>query len=146
MKLMPLKNYLSMIKNSIGTEMFRELWVDEDDKEKDILNGGELSCAVFVTSLLKLHGMIDERHATVKTAVESMINFGWREIDWKDIKEGDVLIWERKKTGYKHPHIGFYAGDKKAISNSWKLKKVVRHGWDYGGRRKITKVLRWEWK
>lgn len=138
------KNYLQMIKNSVGTQMFRELWISENGKEEEILNGGELACAVFVTSLLKLHDLIGEKRATVEGAIESMLKYGWKEVDLKYIREGDVLVWERKQKGYKHPHIGFYVGDKKAISNSWKLKKVVKHGWDYGGRRRIIRVLSWD--
>jgi len=133
-----------MINNAVGSEMFRELWVNDNQQEKEILNRGELSCAVFVTGVLKLHNLIDEQKATVKAAIEAMLKYGWHEVDLVDIQAGDVLVWERKQIGYKHPHIGFYVGDKKAISNNWKLKKVVRHGWDYGGRRKIVKVLHWD--
>jgi hypothetical protein len=75
-----------------------------------------------------------------------MLEFGWKEVSKEEVKKGDVLVWNNRKdlNNETHGHIGFYVGDNKAISNSTKLKRIVRHGWDYGGRRIIEKVLRWE--
>ncbi|MBU0647827.1 hypothetical protein KJ855_01460 [Patescibacteria group bacterium] len=143
-KILKQKTYLAMIENSVGSQMFAELWAkDEKGETKDVTNGGELSCAVFVTGLLKLNDMLSNQSATVEGAVKLMEKEGWKSVELDNIREGDILVWERKKTGYTHAHIGFYVGDKKAVSNNWKLRRIVRHGWDYGGRRRIIKVLRW---
>jgi len=143
-KVLKKKTYLSAINNSIGSQMFRDLWAEYDDGEvKNLTKGGELSCALYVSWVLKIFDLIDQRRATVDGVMKNLIELGWEEVDKADIQEGDVIEWERKTEGFTHGHVGFYAGDNKAISNSWKLKKIVKHGWDFGGRRDIVKVLRW---
>ncbi len=146
MKVLRKKNYLSMIENTVGTTMFQNLWVQDNEKILDATKGGTLSCAVFVSSILKLFDLLSEQKATVDNLIKVMLENGWTEIKVNDIQAGDVLVWNKKKdqNGEQHGHIGFYIGNQKAISNSTKLKKIVRHGFDYGGRRKIVKVLRWE--
>ena len=46
------KNYLSTIKASENSKMFRHIYVLENNKEKDILKNGELSCAYYVSCIL----------------------------------------------------------------------------------------------
>ncbi len=145
-KILKKRNYISMIKNSVGSTQYQNLWVEhEDGTQEDVTRGGELSCGVYITSLLLLFGLIEKQKATVDGTIEYMEKYGWEEIEKEDIQEGDAIVWNKKKDkdGETHGHIGFYVGDNKAVSNSTKLKKIVRHGWDYGGRRKIEKVLRW---
>lgn len=147
MKILNQKNYLASIFNSIGSTQYKNLWVlDKDNHEVDILKNGQLSCAVFVTSILKLYDLIDKKHATVDSTIKSMLDFGWKEITQESIEPGDVIVWNKRidKNDQQHGHIGFYVGDEKAVSNSTKLCIIVRHGWTYGGRRKIVKVLRWD--
>lgn len=145
-KILQYENYLAMINNSIGSEQYQTLWgMWENGNKEDLTKGGELSCAVFVTSILKLFDLVDKQKATVKGAVELMKETGWKLVEKQEIKEGDVIVWKRKtKNDAQHAHIGFYVGNKKAISNSSKLKKVVRHSWDYGGKREIVEVWRWD--
>lgn len=143
-KVLKYKTYLLMIENSVGSTQYRNLWGEwPDGRVEDLTKGGELSCAVFVTSILKLFDVIGEQKATVKGAVERMKNDGWKNVDIDCIEPGDVIVWKRNKTDYTHPHIGFYIGNNLAVSNSWKLNKVVRHSWNYGGKRDVVEVLRW---
>lgn len=46
------ESYIAMIRNSISTKMFQNFFIKEGSKKKDILNGGELSCAIYVSSIL----------------------------------------------------------------------------------------------
>lgn len=143
-KVQKFQTYLSAINNSVGSTMFRDLWVKYDSGEiKNITNGGELSCAVYVSWILKIFDLLVERKATVDGLVKKMIESGWEEVDKAEIQAGDVIEWTRKSEGFTHGHVGFYVGENKAVSNSWKLKKIVKHGWDFGGRREIVRVLRW---
>lgn len=125
--------------------MFQNLWVINKEEEIDVTRSGELSCAVYVTSILKLFDLLPIQKATVESAIIEMKKNHWQEIEVGEIQAGDVIVWNKRadKKGEEHGHIGFYIGDKKAVSNSAKLKKIVRHGFDFGGRRKIVKVLRW---
>ena len=152
------KNYLQMIENSLGTLMFRNLFV-EDDKggEKDILNDGRLSCAVFVSSILLLIGEIDRVHGTIDGTVAAMKTAGWKEvaggkahaaqIQAAALKPGDVIVWNKIKDfdGKSHGHIGFYFGKKVAISNSTENGFPIKHDYTYFGTRGIEKVLRGKW-
>jgi len=143
-KVLNKETYLSAIENSVGSMMFRDLWARYESGEiRNLTNGGELSCALYVSWLLKIFDLVDERKATVDGLIKKLTELGWKEVAPEKIEPGDVIEWERKQEGFTHGHVGFYAGEQKAISNSWKLKKIVKHGWDFGGRRKIVKVLRW---
>lgn len=146
MKILKYKNFLCQINNSVGTTMFQNLWVSDDNNEIDVTRGGELSCAVYVTSVLKLFDLLPTQKATVENTIIEMKKNRWHEVELGDLKAGDVIVWNKRtdKNGEEHGHIGFYIGDKKAVSNSTKLKKIVRHGYDFGGRREIVKVLRWK--
>ena len=135
-----------MIKNSARSKMFRSIFVLENSKEKDILKNGQLSCAYYVSCLLKLFDLISCLHATVDGAVKDMIDNSWKET--KKLKPGNILIWEKKtfNGGEFHSHIGFYLGDSKAISNSNKNGLPIIHHYTYGikdgqPKRKIIKIL-----
>jgi len=114
------KNYLKMIENSVGTNMFRNLYVvdTEEGREFDATDDGDKSCARFVTSVLALFGMIDRPHATVKTTIKKLEESP----DWTTVKEpqsGDVVVWKR--------HIGFVVDEKHCISNSSKDRHPTKH-------------------
>ena len=127
--------------------MFRSIFVLAGGKEKDILKNGELSCAFYVSCILKLFDLISRLHATVDGAVKDMIDNGWTET--KKMKPGDVLVWEKKKfkDGELHRHLGFYLGDKKAISHRDNKRIPIIHHYTYGQtkdgqpKRKIVKIL-----
>lgn len=130
------RTYLSLIKNSVGSKLFQNLWVDD----KDILEGGDLSCAFFVSNILKILDLISEGHATVKSTVEDMKDSGWYEID--EVEIGAVLIWEEKEySDGPHRHIGFYIGDQKAISNNEEAKTPIVHSHNYDNKRAIELIL-----
>ena len=90
MKLLTYKNYLEVIKKSEKSEMFRSLWVKDQGEEKDILKDGQIACAYYVSSILKIFDLISNPHATVSGTVRDMINSGWRETN--ELKIGNVLI------------------------------------------------------
>jgi hypothetical protein len=142
LKLLKKKTYLSMIENSAKGEnwTFRNLWAEINGKEVDILDNGQLSCAVFVSSILYLNKLIGDIHANVGSIEKSMLKSGWREI--KELRPGAVLIWENKKfEDGIHGHIGFYIGGDVAISNSSFEKGFpVRHHHTYKDTRKIEKI------
>lgn len=124
--------YISVIKNSVGTKMFRNFFVVENGKKKDAMKNGVLSCAYFVSFILCALGFIKRIHGTVDSAVKDLKESGWAEI--KAPKVGSVLVWEEKDfgDGDTHKHIGFYIGDNKAISNSFKFKTPIKHHYTFG--------------
>ena len=141
MKLFIKDNYIQLIKNSVDTKMFRNIFVEVDGVKKDITENGNLSCAYFVSSVLYIFKFITNIHATVKSTVKDLEESGWVEIEKPEV--GCVLVWsETNFDGHgPHKHVGFYIGDQKAISNSDKLGTPVEHSWDFDGQRKLEKIL-----
>lgn len=148
MKLLTKKNYLNAVRKSAGTEIFQNVFADHDGKEVDITQNGQLSCALFVSSTLKLFNLIDINkapHTTVSGILKNMIESGWQEVSPDNINEGDVLIWEKiiDTDGKEHEHIGFYMGKNTAMSNSSKKKTPGVHSYDYDKKRKIISAWRY---
>ncbi len=129
LKVKPLlkETYLQMIKNSLGSKSFRNVYAIVNNKKTDITKNGDSSCALFVSSILVIFKLIKEMHVTVNGTIKDMRENGWQEI--KKPKEGCILVWKEKETGEKHKHIGFYIGDNKAISNSSKRGYPTKHNW-----------------
>lgn len=145
LKLINKDNYLTSINNSVGTKIFKNLWGEIDGIKKDILEDGNLSCAQFVSGILFLNKMISERHATVSGTVKDLEEFGWKKI--QEPKAGAILVWEKVMypDDTEHMHIGFYIGEKLAISNSPAEKSPQIHHWTYGEEpeksyRKVTAI------
>lgn len=82
--------YLGAIKNSIGSKMFRNLYAKVDGKKVDITKNGNLSCAVFVSSILFLFKLIKGVHATVNGTIRDLKESGW--IETKTPEIGCVLV------------------------------------------------------
>ena len=123
--------YLGTIKNAVGSKMFQTVWAEVDGVRKDVIQGGDLACATFVTGVLYLYDLIGDKHATVKSTLEDLVKSGWYEIEKP--KDGCVLVWEEEvfEDGL-HPHIGFYTGKETAVSNSKEMSSPQEHHWTYG--------------
>jgi len=137
--------YLRMIKNSVGTKLFRNLYLEINKERIDATRNGKFSCAYFVSAILLMSGLIKEMHATVDKTVKDMEKFGWKRRRIAKVKPGDIIAWERMMAEDKklHSHIGFYIGNKKAISNSWQKRIPAVHSWNYNGKRKIIAIYHW---
>jgi hypothetical protein len=126
------KTLLKLIENSIGSRLFRNNYFFVNGKSKDIVKDGELSCAFYITTILKILGLIKEIHLTVDSTLKDMKKSGWYKI--KKPKKGAVVLWDKNKNG--HYHLGFYWGKNIVVSNSTLNKAPVFHSLDYH-RRKI---------
>jgi hypothetical protein len=123
------KTYLAVIKNSLGSKLFRNVYAKINNKKTDITRNGDLSCAFFVSSILVLFKLIKEIHTTIDGTIKDLKDSGWKEI--KRPKIGCILVWAEKDFGDNgsHKHIGFYMGRNKAISNNSKKKCPTEHNW-----------------
>jgi len=141
-KLLIYDSYIKMIKNSAGTRMFRNLYLEINGEKFDAAQDGKFSCAFFVSNILLIWELISEGHANVPSTTKDMLKNGWRKISSDKAKPGDVIVWEKKMgtDGLMHYHNGFYIGNKKAISTSDKTKTPIIHNWDYNGKKKIIAV------
>ena len=131
--------YIAVIKNSVGSKMFRNSYAKINGKKGDILKNGELSCAFFVSSVLAFFPLFKlikyPPHATVDGTVRDLEQSGWKSAKGgsasggKKPKIGSVIVWEKNHNSHKH--IGFYIGNNKAISTSSKNGQPVIHHWAY---------------
>lgn len=108
------KNYISTINNAVGTNLFKNLYMlDDNGVEFDAADGGNRSCALFVTGLLKMFDRIDNMHATASGTLKYVSSAS----DWEQTDEphaGDLIFWS--KTDTTTGHVGFYVGPERAIS------------------------------
>ena len=127
-------SYIAFIKNSVGSRLFRNFYARVDNKKRDVLKNGELSCAIFVSSILVMFNLLQRIHGTVTGTVKDLKESGWTQI--KKPRLGSVIIWEPKEfdKGDIHKHIGFYIGSKKAISNDSRLGYPIIHNWTFGSK------------
>jgi hypothetical protein len=142
-KIVPIlfETYLAVIKNSPGSQMFRNLYAKVGDEKKDIVENGNLSCAFFTSSLLLMFGLIKSPHATVEGTVKDLLVFGWQPTE--ENKPGCVLVWEKIDQGgtQPHKHIGFYIDNNEAISNDSKSGMIQKHHYEFDGQRKVELKL-----
>jgi hypothetical protein len=137
------KTYLQVIRNSVGSNMFRNFYVKTSTRgEFDALDDGENSCAFYVSSILVIFNKIARVHGLVERVVNDMNDSGWIEVDQP--KTGDVLVWEAAEhSDGLHTHIGFYMGNNRAISTSSTAKTPAEHDMNFGeAKRKITHIFR----
>jgi len=137
MKQLLQQSYLTMIKNSVWTRMFRNNIFELDWKKIDILKNWSNSCAYFVSSVLKIFNFIGNIHTTVDWTIADILTHWWKEYKWKEIPLWSILVWEVKN---EHKHIWFYVWNNKAISNSSSKKAIIKHSRDYNSKRNIEKI------
>jgi hypothetical protein len=128
-------SYLAMIENSPGTNMFRHRYYTVWGESLDVLDDGDLSCAVFVTSVLYMFDLIGEIHTKVSESIKDLHASGWFVI--KEPRPGAVIQWgfKRKDEGTqgRHNHLGFYLDTETAVSNeSLPMGHVISHHPTYG--------------
>lgn len=139
------KTYLQIIRNSVGSNMFRNFYVETAKRGGfDALDDGDNSCAFYVSSILVIFKKISGVHGLVSRVVDDMKVSGWTVVDKPQV--GDVLVWEAEEQhdGW-HEHIGFYIGKNRAISTSSSAKTPVEHDINFGdANRKTTQIFRLE--
>lgn len=139
------QTYIAVFSNAENTKMFKNGFVLINGNLTDVMRSGELSCAFFVSSVLKIFDVIGSMHATVKSTVTDLNKSGWIEVN--SIKTGDVIVWQPTKIGddETHVHIGFAIDTHQAISNDFKTgtpKKHMISGGNHNSSRKIASIYR----
>jgi hypothetical protein len=134
------ETYLALIENSVGSYLFKNLFVEIDGVKKDATEDGWLSCAFFASSLLYISKYIDSPHGTVDGTVKDLIKNGWEETSMDSPEVGSVIVWKNAQGDNSHKHIGFYVGNELAISNDSYKKYPIKYDWKFKGKRDIEKV------
>jgi hypothetical protein len=144
-KILFYQTYLSVIRNSVQSHLFRDLYALVNGRTKNITKKGQLSCAFFVSSILKIFGLIDELCPTVHGLMKNLEKSGWRRVEKP--RPGAIIIWQAEKfsDGSVHKHSGFYLGKNMAISNSFKERCPIIHHLTFNKKRKIEAIY-WNFK
>ena len=143
------RTYLQLLKNSVGTTMFRNFYVRTPEMgEFDALDNGSNSCAFYVSGVLVIFKKLEAVHGTIASTIQDLNKSGWQKVPHEaDMQPGDVLVWEaRKFPDGTYGHIGFALEDGQAVSTSWTEGKVVTHDLHFGdANRAITQIYRTNW-
>lgn len=127
------ETYLAMIKNSVGSKQYRELYVMTPKRPVDVIGNGDLACAFFTSSVLAIMGLLKGGvHTTVDETINDLEKSDWRRAE--DPEEGAVLVWEAKLCSdhRQHKHIGFCVGPNLAISNDSESGTPILHHITFG--------------
>jgi hypothetical protein len=119
------KTYLSVIQGSVGSKMFRECHFKIGSRNIEVLENGNLACAFYVSSILKIFDLLNELHTTVNATEEDLLRSGWQDIERPRV--GCVIIYAPKT----HRHLGFYIGKGAGINNNASKAAPHNHEWDY---------------
>lgn len=127
----------AMVRGSVGSRSWQHAYFTVAGKKRDLVAGGKVSCAFFVSSILKLFNLIGAVHLTVASTIADMERHGW--VTTRRPRSGCIICWEPlTQGGAIHTHLGFYLDKNQAISNDWKRRTPVLHHRTYHGRRRIT--------
>tara|TARA_B100000745_G_scaffold294549_1_gene237653 strand:+ start:14767 stop:15210 length:444 start_codon:yes stop_codon:yes gene_type:complete len=140
MKLLLKETYLAMAKNSPGSKIFQTLLAEVDGEEVNILKGGDVSCAYFVSTLLKIFDLVKTPHATVSGLEKDLMQSGWSKSE--EMIPGAILIWKATAQAgdEMHEHVGIYLGNDVAVSNSYKELVPVEHHATFDNKRKVRAI------
>ncbi len=161
MKINYYKSYIDSILWSIWSNIWRHFWIKKWWKDIDICQNGNLSCAYFVSNILKQFNLIDSGSVSTKTTIDKIIAKWRNAIDAntlpEDIPIWSILTWEWGfgDDGF-HDHIWFYIWNKLAVSNDsyqWDRSGLgfeepqycpIIHDFTYNQVRKITNIYRYD--
>lgn len=122
------ESLLARVCSAVGTRMFRNLYMIVDGKKQDILKDGDLSCALFVSTVLVGLHLVKEVHASIGSTIADMRSSGWVRIHSPRV--GCVVVWDTtNEPRESHQHMGFYIGKGRAISNVSKKRMPQEHSY-----------------
>jgi hypothetical protein len=134
------ETYLEMIRGSVGTKMFQHFYATFDGERRDTMNGGYTACAFYVSSILTIFGWLKAPNSVVESVVAKLEETGWQKV--AEPEDGDVLVYEEAGVDENDPepmpHIGFYIGNERAISNSSTQRVPIEHDWRFRETRERT--------
>jgi hypothetical protein len=133
------KQLIFFLESSIGKTFWQRWYIHYEKEEsiRDVVGGGNLSCAFFVSSLLTLLSLLKKPqvHTFVSTLIESIEESGWEKTHTP--LPLSIVYWGEKKgeSGKMHQHIGFILNEKTAVSMQSTTGTPQKHTVDYDGSR-----------
>lgn len=121
------RTLLKIVLAHVGSTAFRSLYMKHGRRSVDICRNGELSCAFFVSAVLRNVNLLADQHATVSGTIRDLRASGWKQIETP--RPGAVIVWSpiTYRDGESHAHIGIAVSHTTAVSTSVRTKTPVRH-------------------
>lgn len=90
-------------------------------KLMDVANGGDDSCAAFISHVLVKTGLLSRTRSTVHTLLDAVEQRGWEPTTEQVV--GGIALWGFREdvtpaAGQIYGHVGFYVGNDTCISHS----------------------------
>jgi len=126
-KILVFDSYKAAILGSVGTPMFQHLYVRHEGSKKDVTKAGDLSCALYVSSILVMFKLIATVHATVHTTVHDMDKSGWKRDTHQRLAQ---FLFGRRKMATSTLGFTWAMGGQSAIVQ--KKESPTRHHWTFG--------------
>lgn len=125
-------NYMESIKKSVGSGLFQNYYVDDPKEKKlviDVCEGGEKSCALYVSRICLWYNLVRIPCVTVDSLLKEMKSSGWNQIPLSEAPYGAVVVWEpRAQQGRNlHRHVGFVVGTGRCVSHIALVRAPAEH-------------------
>lgn len=159
MKINYYKTYIDTIKWSVWGKQYRNFWINKWWRDIDICQDGNLSCAYYVSNILKQFNLIDAWSVNV-WSTEKLLLQRWRQIIDNQTQQDQIPIWS--VIIYKwwfgqdwfHTHIWFYMWNEIAISNNSRqetqtdqeIRVIAQHHYTYNWTREITNIYTYDFE
>lgn len=146
---------MKLLENAVGCRLFRDFLIMKKGEAVNATQDGLLSCAFFVSSILRLATLRDETPLIDTVSLSNIDLFdedegekknrqlrdcGWVEIDvpdWTWLEPGALVLWEKQGPA-RHSGFIFEQGDEPwAISNSSVNGMPIKHHPTFYDRRRI---------
>ena len=157
MKINYYKTYIDTIKWSVWSKQYRNFWISKWWIDIDICQDGNLSCAYFVSNILKQFNLISAWSVNV-WSTEKLLLQKWRKIIDKDTQYDQIPIWSILVyewwfgvDGF-HTHVGFVIWDEMVVSNNSRqetqtdqeIRTIAEHHYTYNWTREITNIYTYD--
>lgn len=140
------RRLMVLLLNSLGTNQYRAYYLEQDGEAVDVTQDGELSCAFFVSAILRMATLPDEPPLIESVClnnealIEQLVVAGWEEVDLNTSppKPGMVVIYDWQDG---HRHSGVVCAPDEVISNSSELRQPDKHHLTFNGSHGILRVF-----
>lgn len=119
--------FLDLVIGSVGTNMYRNVHVVRSEDVVNVTDDGDLSCAYYVSAVLRHFHLIQHGfYTTITHTLADMRRSGW-EVCEKPAP-GVVVVWVSKEcTDGPHRHIGICLDETYCVSNSPIARTPQKH-------------------
>jgi len=129
-----LQSFLSFLWGSTensGTAIFRHFYMLQNSQIVDVINDGQLACALCASTHAVVFQLLRQIHTCVKDLEDDARASGWVA---GTLRPGAMVFWpERATQSGKHRHVGYYHSFGRCISHLDTIRAPGVHRLSYHG-------------